>query len=140
MSDVVYKLFVETNTSADSAAQLDIQNDGFIEGVLMDVSCAAMDALSDSCSAEVSFMSTNTFGTNDVRGSIMILRTIQNFLTSGGGAQGKSQFVALQKGIPVFAGERIHLHVTMSAGLTINVQVFLYTRSLATRRTDRRRR
>ncbi len=140
MSDVTYKLFA--NTAGDSVATIDIQDDGFIEGIWFDMVGAGMDALSDTAVAEIGFGSTNTFSSNDVRSSIAMMRINQNFLTSGGGVGGKIGTMNFLKGIPVSAGERVHLHTAVSSGVTIDVQIYLYvvtTRGVVRRATRRRR-
>jgi len=142
MSDVTYKMFGSTGSNTDSVATVDIQDDGFIEALYVDLSAGGMDGLSDQCEAEISFGSSNTFSTNDARASIITVRQVQNFLTSGGGALGKAAFVSFSRGIPVNAGERIHMHVQMSTGVTITVHAYLYVATTrgVTRRAVRRRR
>ncbi len=143
MSDVTYKLNGSTTSEpGNDIASVDIQDDGFIEAAYLDVSVAGADALTDEAIIEVSFASTNTFSVNDVRSSILMARIVQNFLTSGGGVQGKSVSIALGKGIPVNAGERIHMHGTVSSGGTVRGICYLYvvTSRGVTRRATRRRR
>jgi len=143
MSDVTYKLFglVAAGTSTDSAATIDIQDDGFIEGVLLGLNATGADALNDGARVEVGFGSTNTYTTNDVRSSIAMLHHRQGFLTSGGGPVGQAIYLAFQKGIPVSAGERIHMHLE-SFGGTADAFCYLYvvtSRGVARRATRRRR-
>lgn len=142
MSDIIYKLEGTGTGGATSndVVSVDIQNDGLIEGVWVQVTATGMDALNDNCRAEVSFLSTNTFGTNDTRGSILIVSAFQSFLTSGGGLSGGQGFVTFAKGIPVVAGERIHCHTTGSTGVTPTVTAFLYVRTTSNARSSGRRR
>lgn len=140
MADVIIKMFASTGTSTDSVASVDIQDNGEIEGVYVDAAASGMDALSDVASVEIGFASTNTFLSNDVRSSIITVRQIQNFLTSGGGVSGKSAWIAPPRGIPVSAGERIHMHVSLSAGVTIGVHCYLYINARGRGRVARRNR
>jgi len=144
MSDRIYKLDGSGTAGLDphnAVVSADIQADGFIEGVLGILDGFGMDALSDNAAAELSFMSTNTFGTNDTRGSIMMVRCRQNFLTSGGGANANNVFVAFgQKGIKVNAGERIYVHTQAAAGVTPKFVFYVYVRESGSARSSERRR
>lgn len=141
MSDVIYRMYgTLTSASTDSVVTVDIQDNGFIEGVLMDLTGTGMDALDDIAAAEISFGSSNAFTQNDARASIAMLRLTQNFLTSGGGASGKSVFLAFPKGIPVGAGERVHMHMSASTGVTALLNAYLYCTVNSRRRTARRNR
>lgn len=143
MSDVIYKLFGQAvaGATSDSLATVDIQDDGFIEGVLLNVAPRDADALGDQLAMEISFSSSNTFTNNDVRSSIALIGTRQAFLTSGGGPSNGTIFLSFMKGIPLTAGERIHMHVVASAGVTGECTAYLYTvTDRGSRRTTRRRR
>jgi len=144
MSDVTYKMESTGTTGAtdNSIVSVDIQDDGFIEAILADLSGNGMDALDDNCAMEVAFGSTNSFGNNDVRGSIVMLRMQLQFLTSGAGALGKTANLSFGKGIPVSAGERIHMHLLATAGVTARGICYLYvvtSRGVVRRATRRRR-
>ncbi len=139
MSDQVYKLYASVAASTPAAASIDIQFDGLIEGVLMDLSCTGADALNDGATAEVSFASTAGFTSNDTRASFAGVSAFQGFLTSGGSQVGKSVFVTLGKGIPVAAGERIYLHIGELVSVTAAVRVWIYTATIGGERAQRRR-
>lgn len=141
MSDVIYKLYGSVSGAlGNSIASLDIQNDGFIEGVLMNLWGTGMDALNDIVQLEVSFGSQQSFTQNDIRASIAHIVLIQQFLTSGGGAQANTAFMSFQKGIPISAGERIHMHGNASAGTVMAGNAYLYTVTTNSNRVARRNR
>lgn len=125
----VYKIYGSApgGANSNSVANIDIQLDGVIEAIAMDIAGIGMDALNDICSAEVSFLSLATFQANDSRGSLLLHSLVQNFLTSGGGVGSSSLSVS---GIsePVNAGERIHLHTRTSTGVTADVTAYLFVR------------
>lgn len=112
--------------TTNSVATTDVQNSGIITGVLMGFrSISALDLINDFIGAELSFMSSNTFGVNDVRGSIAMNFLEQQFLTTGGGI-GNVVLAISGLAIEVNAGERIHLHATASSGTGGNVWAYLY--------------
>ena len=122
----IYK-FYAAMSSIDGLATLDITNEGIISAVSFAINPVGMDALSDFCRVELSFMSSGTFTTNDTRGSIAMAVFGQNFLTSGGGIAGSNpQLSGLE--IEVHAGERIHIHGSMSSGVSGNAIVYVYVK------------
>ena len=121
----VYKLYFNIVADLDSVASLDIQNDGYITGLSWFMTPVGCDALNDGVAAEVSFMSTNTFNVSDVRGSIDMVGSVINFLTSGGGNMAVVKNMENLK-VPVNAGERIHLHGNITGGGTAATHVYLY--------------
>jgi len=124
---MIYKLFgnVLAGVVTDSMASADIQNTGHITALAFNVDADGMDALNDHAKLEVSFMSTNTFTTNDVRGSVAMHGVTLQFLTTGGGIGSNSLSIS-GLSIPVEAGERIHLHSSASAGVTAGGTCYLY--------------
>jgi len=141
MADVTVKMSGSvTGATTNSIATIDIQDNGEIESILLDLSGGGMDALNDTVRVEISFSSVNSFGVNDVRASIASLKMQQQFLTSGGGASGNSLFLSFPRGIPVNAGERIHMHGLADAGVTMTSECYLYLGTSGRRRTARRNR
>lgn len=143
-ADIVQKIVFSVLAAnvGDSTAAVDVPQDGFIESIFADTRGAAMDAQGDSYSVELSFASSNTFANNDARISIMEINEVQNFLTSGGSASGKNVYL-FGLNIPVFAGERLHVHTAVAGGTSaVNVTLYLYhrTRSPAPPRRSARRR
>ena len=137
----VYKLYgsAPANAITNALASLDIRVDGTITAVYMNISPNGMDALNDAVNCECSFGSTNSFTTNDVLGSLMMLSIIQQFLTSGGGVSG-SQASMGNLNIPVFAGERVHVHTQTSSGVTADCTCYLYVDDGVELKAQRRRR
>lgn len=141
MADVVYKMYGTAGAGTnDSVVQIDVQADGVIDVLYLDLTATGMDALADLATVEIGFGSTNTFTSNDVRSSIATVELAQNLLTNGGGAQGKSVTIPFSRGIPVAAGERIHMHIFASTGVTVRARAYLYTivRSLSRARSRNR--
>jgi len=139
---MIYKMYgaVPIAATTDSIASLDIQVDGEIVGVHMNITAAGMDALNDSMQVELSFMSSNTFTTNDVRGSIFMHSVTQQFLTSGGGGGSDSAALAGLM-IHVEAGERIHFHGKTNAGVSGEANIYIYVLdATATQQRPRTRR
>jgi hypothetical protein len=138
MAMTIYKLYA--NASGDSVASLDVQLDGEIMALHMSAQAIGVNAADEGVTAELSFLSTNTFNANDVRGSLMIVSVVSGMLTSGMGKMAdNSQISSLE--IPLNAGERIHLHVLDIGTLTgRSCQAYLYVRDKGVSRTPGRRR
>jgi len=140
MADVVVKLEAAgvSNSTVNSAASVDIQDDGVIDGIYMYHAPTGADALDDEASFEISFGSTNTFGSNDVRVSIAAMQSRQNFLTSGGAPLARSMYIPVN--LKVNAGERIHMHTLHSTGVAGACVAYLYISTRSGARRSRRRR
>lgn len=141
-ADIIQKIFANPAAAADSVAAVDVPNDGFIESIYYNIRGIGMDALNDVIRFELSFASANTFTNNDSRISILDISMSQQLLTSGGGVTEPTGFVT-GINIPVFAGERIHVHYTVTGGPTQGIAVFYLYYSVRgrapARRTQRRR-
>lgn len=138
MPMTIYKL--HASTAGDSVASLDIQLDGEIESIHMAMFAADCDALNDAALAEMSFLSTNSFTSNDVRGSLMIVQSGIGFLTQGGGNMAQNANISSLQ-IPVAAGERIHLHISLIGGCSsAATHGYMYVRDKGTPRIPGRRR
>lgn len=143
-ADLIQKIVVSVAAAnvGDSTVAIDVPQDGHIESIFYSIRGNGMDALGDSWAVELSFASSNTFSNNDSRISILELGEEMNFLTSGGAAPGKwGQLIGVD--IPVFAGERLHVHTAVAGGTTnINGLIYLYHRTRGgapPRRSTRRR-
>lgn len=143
-ADLIIKIAVgslTTNTTTNSAASIDIPQDGVIESVLMGINPQQMDATTDQVRIELSFGGTNSFDVNDARISIAEHIVSQNFLTSGGGGGGNTVHLS-GLDIPVAGGERVHMHTVVSNGPTGSAYAYLYFRASGrspARRSQRRR-
>ena len=97
--------------TADAAASVDMQDDGVIMGIYMDLDVNSVAADGDGGRMEVSFGSTNAMGTNDARQVISRLTHTTAFATAAAGVVASThQYVSFGDGIPFFGGERIFLH------------------------------
>ncbi len=137
MPMTIYKLF--GSVSQDSSATIDVQLDGEIQSILMTTDCSGADALNDGMRAELSFLSTNSFGTNDTRGSLMMIHNRMGILTQGGGNM-DNNFSVSGLEVPVNAGERLHLHISHQGGATGTCHAYVYIRDKGVTRTPPRRR
>lgn len=134
----VLQLFA--NTGGDDQAALDIPTDGDIVGIKW-AGASNLDTDDDSMLAEVSFLSTNTLATNDARGMIDSIRQQGVIVTTGAFDGGINFFTPMPDGLPTVAGERVHLHISLTAGAAVSLtcQIHLRTRTSPVRRSQRRR-
>ena len=93
--------------------------------------------------ASLSFASTTPAVTNDSRSIIDVVRASLNV----DGTPASAMIMGINKvtsfgsdGIPVEAGERLHLHSFLSTGVTAEINVILYFRFKKTSRASTRRR
>ena len=134
----VYKMFANgTGGTENSVASFDVQFDGDIVAILGHLN-PVFDANAESCNMEVSFLSSSTFSVNDARGSLFILGSRLDVITSGG-SQGIANNAVSGVRIPVSAGERIHMHLNASAGVVSVAQAYLYITDAADENLRRRR-
>ena len=124
MGQTAYKLYA--SAAAAGSVSMDIQRDGHITGLLLDLSIEGANALDDEGAMEVSFSASAAFTTSDTRASIGGLHAVQGFLTTGGSQTGKVVSVAGLM-IPVAAGERVYMHYGAITGtLTLVARAWLY--------------
>lgn len=123
----------------DSIAQIDIPQDGVIRGIDWDMH-ADLNAALESSMCELSFIATNQFVVNDVRGRISSVSASATVLTAVGLAT-----VFIQKWVGPFelmvsGGERLFLHVLSSVAVVGQVRLNLHFDGGATvtRRSARR--
>lgn len=137
-----YVIKMYSAAAGDSVVQVDVPNDGEIVGVHGTVAGLGLDADGDFVRAELSFLSTSQLVTNDARGSIFALEIMVTAATVASVTKtSESVFVNLPDGIPVAAGERLHMHVADAAGVSPSTTFMIYfaTRKAPTRRSRRRR-
>lgn len=138
MGMTIYKLY--SGTAGDSVASLDIQLDGEIESILMSCDASGVNLMDEGVQVEVSFLSTNTFAVNDSRGSLMIIQSRSGLLTSGALNSAINMSVSAL-GVPVAAGERIHLHILDIGTISGRTgMAYLYVRDKGVSRMAPRRR
>lgn len=131
----VYKLYgAGSGGTENSIASLDVQFDGTIVAIHGSMQMD-LDADGEAVNYEVSFLSSNTVAVNDSRGSLMIM----NGITSAATGLGSRQSSVSGLSIPVAAGERIHMHVTSTAGVGSTAHFYLYVNDDAPAALRRRR-
>lgn len=139
MSDVIGMFGAISGGTQNALAMLDIPQDGFIIGIDWDM-FALLDATSELCEVELSFIATNQLGTNDVRGRISSVGTGAVVLTAVGINTNSVQKWVGSIDIPVSGGERLFLHAGSTAGVSGNVRCNLHVDlGTTTRRSARRR-
>ncbi len=133
------------NATGDNAASIDIPQDGGIVGFSSSFTAADLDAAGDVARWELSFHTTNQLGNNDARGTIgqgEMLANIEGTPASAV-AQTMENYINLQPdGIPVNVGERLHIHMVLSSGVSANLAIVVFLkigRGRAPRRSARRR-
>jgi len=132
---------IGTGGAENAIASLDIPQDGVITGIDWD-GRADVDADGEVIEAELSFIATAQFGTNDVRGRLSSVGAQISLTTSGVAHTSLQKFVGPTE-IPVAGGERLHLHLNATAGLSSTIRVNIHLdvgRSRDVRRRSARRR
>ncbi len=135
----MYALMAAT---ANAVAQVDIPEDGAIVGVdwTMAMSSGLLDA--DSMAAQLSFISTAQFATNDARGAIShIAIGVGTLTTSGVAGVTANKFVSFIEPLTVASGERLYLHSKESGTAQVDCWAIIHlkTRIGTVRRSQRRR-
>ena len=122
----VYKLAATGSGGTENGiAQLDVQFDGIITAIH---GTAAHNANADTevGDLEVSFISVNTIGQNDTRGSLFAMRSRYSLLTAVGTELVQQTAAVGGLAIAVSAGERLWMHYVASATVVINADVYIY--------------
>lgn len=133
----IYKLFgAGTGGAEESLANLDVQFDGEIVAMSGTI-YADLDAADEIVIAEVSFLSSNTWATNDARGSLFMMVNNLAIVTSGSSPGTNHSVSGLF--VPITAGERIHLHISATAGVISQTNVYVYVRDGTPTELRRRR-
>jgi len=121
----VYKLAgAATGGTEDGLAQLDVQFDGVITAISGAMRWTAT-TNADYAQAEVSFISTNTVGSNDTRGSLFQMKD-QIRIGAEGTSKTSVNYSVGGLAIAVNAGERLWLHTVTSTGEPATVDVYIY--------------
>lgn len=122
----VYKLAAAgTGGTQNGIAQVDVQFDGIITAIHGTLE-AGLAAGGNTCAVEASFLSVNTLGTNDTRGSLWALR-LQMLLAGAAYATlvNESSNVG-GLAIAVNAGERLWMHIIATAAIASAADVYIY--------------
>ena len=143
MAEVIV-IHMSTATLGDAGATIDIPQDGQIVGVNMNIAPLDLDTSGDSFRAELSFIATAQFTTNDARGIIASMEAVGLVEGTPGSAVNAAMqnHVNLQPdGIAVSGGERLFINSTVSTGVTgrITLDIYLRVGRRASPRRSRRR-
>ena len=114
----VAKLYANKTASTDAAAAMDCQFEGLIVGCSLELIHNETGTLVNHSTArmELSFASTNSFTTNDVRNVIGGLESVIS-QASAANVTNNSRSVAIPfLQIPVVRGERLYLHIGLANG------------------------
>ena len=122
----IYKLSATGAGGTDNGiAQLDVQFDGVITGIHGDIQLPAV-ANADFAFSEVSFISTNTRGISDTRGSIMSIE-MEAALAGAAFASDFSKTTDMAGlAVIVTAGERLWLHIVATASRAVRSTFYMY--------------
>lgn len=121
----VYKLAATgAGGTQNGIAQLDVQFDGIITAI---AGTLDFDAAGNGHTAayEVSFLSVNTIGTNDTRGSLYSLRS-KMVNTAAGQMQTAVNGAVGGLAINLNAGERLWLHAVVTAAIVSVAEFYIY--------------
>lgn len=136
----IYKLHANVSAGTNnSIAQLDIVEDGKIRAISWAGAPINLDAAQDEFRVEVSFSSSNTLDSNDIRQAIDEVGVGQPSTTALLGGVGNINKAFSGLNINVIAGERIHMHSFASTGVAGRVSCFIYVDDGSGGRTRSRR-
>ncbi len=111
MSESLIQMYATATASTDDISAIDVPEDGDLMGVVMHIRNPSMGAGNHS-TAELSFLSSSQFTTNDARGLIAgVTVSLSALNTNGLAMSSNSQAYIFHKGLNVNAGERIHMHL-----------------------------
>ena len=113
MGSIIKMYAAGTGGSQDAVASIDIPMQGRLIGVQW-AFAAELDADQDSANAQLSFRSQGGFATNDDRGVISEVAQEHQLVTSGGIVTGVNMYAPLPD-LPVGHGERLYLHLNVTA-------------------------
>lgn len=128
MIDEIVRVAANASGGAQNdLASVDMIQDGKIMAVAAHLTPKNPGSSDESLRAELSFLSTNQIQSNDARGSICKIEEEIVFATGVGRQSfGRSLFFEFPGGIPVNAGERIHLHSSGSTGADAEITFDMY--------------
>ena len=136
----IYKLHALLSAGTNnSIAQLDIVEDGKLEALAWAGAPLDLDTQNDEFRAEVSFASTNTLDSNDVRQAIHEIGCSNGILATSGTSIININTSISGLNINVIAGERVHMHSFASVGVSGRLSCFLYIQDGSGGKTRSRR-
>ena len=125
--------------SSDSVVSIDMPEDGEIIAISGTISDDTM-VIAERVRIEISFLSTSQFNSNDARGAIFMM-SLGSITTTGGSSAHANHAVSFGgDGIPINAGERIHMHASITGSPAAEAEVLLYIKLKGGARRSTRRR
>ena len=139
MAESVIQMYGGPSTDTDDVSSIDMPEDGQLMGVHISMQSPSMSQAKE-MQCEVSFLSSSQFVTNDARG-IIAHSTLATSTptTSGGGPAFSNSYIIYHSGLPIAAGERIHLHFETSDSVLCRIHVLLIFKFKGGIRSVRRR-
>lgn len=123
MKTKVYKLYGTTAVNANALAQVIIQRDGYIHGILGNVTLNS-GTTGHYVNAELSFQSVAQTNTNDTNGPFFEI-SLWVFTGAAGCVQNSRSEAISGLAIPVKAGDRLYLNVQAAASSNINAYIYV---------------
>lgn len=135
--NILHMYAASTGGTENALANIDIPDDGTIEGVHHNLR-ASLNADGEFAVSELSFIATSQSTTNDARGILSMVAWQAGLLTSGSAPIGGGSFVPMD--IEVSGGERVYLHSVAAGGVTgaHYVDIYFRPRGGVSRRERRR--
>ena len=124
----VIKMYVASSGTALTSASIDVPADGIITAITLGLQIEdASPVITEGSVAEVSFLSSQTFATNDARGSLCAVGRATAFADAARLVIEGSGFCVLTPiHVPVNAGERIYLHIQSDGSVVATAVAYLF--------------
>lgn len=133
------QMYANASTTTDSMVSIDVPEDGKIVGVHLNLRAPNMEA-GKYAQVELSFLSTSQTSSNDARGVIARTVIATSLLNTNGLASGHgNEAYSFKSGLPVNAGERLHLHYGTNTTSTVHSHVVITFEFKGPLRSGRRR-
>jgi len=134
----IYQLYAGSTGPSVDAASFDVQFDGAILAYDIWVAPQGVATDADYAGVEISFLSSSSLTVNDARG---VIASIYDSVVLNAAGQSYAAMRCCLSGlmIPVTAGERIHMHISQSAGNSLLASSRLYVEDAQDPRLRRRR-
>lgn len=125
--EIIQVVGAGTGGTQDGVSSIFVPQDGELEGIQWSLN-AILNADSEFCVAELSFVSTNQQTVNDARGPISTIRSQVSAITAAGTVLSEINLY-VPMGLAVQGGERIFLHIIATAGVVSTVVAQLHYRT-----------
>lgn len=140
INSIITVAFSGITATAASVANVDMPEDAEIVAISSRISDNTL-LTTESIRTQLSFLSSSQIDTNDARGVIFETQLTAGTLQTNGFIRGDANHaISLPDGIPVNAGERIHMHVNVTGTPNGSATFILYLRTKGGGRRSVRRR